>query len=150
VWPAVAALSSQTYTVDSGQAVPSDGAFNNGNQVTNIYPYDAQGQPLDHVRLFDQTGQPLLGISGNSNDFQAGTDLGVPIATAAPSANPNDFPLPNTVTVYSTDGTPTTTVLPRPTLVVPPLPSASATAPAASPTPSPSSAPESAPASPQP
>lgn len=148
--PALAALDSRTYIVDTGQSVPNDGAFNNGNQVTNIYPYDAQGRPLDHVRLFDQTGQPLLGISGNTNDFQAGTDLGVPIATAAPSANPNDFPLPNTVTIYSPDGTPTTTVLPRPTIVVPPLPSASATAPTPSPSATPSTAVESAPASAQP
>jgi hypothetical protein len=155
VWPAVAALGSQTYIVESGPSVPTDGMFDNGNQVTNIYPYDAQGRPLDHVRLFDQNGQPLLGVNGNSNGFQVGIDSGVPIATAAPSANPNDFPLPNTVTIYSQDGTPTTTVLPRPSIVVPPLPSASAAPPAATPaTPSTSASPSaaigSAPASSQP
>lgn len=28
-------------------------------EVTNIYPYDAQGRPLDGVLLFDQDGRPL-------------------------------------------------------------------------------------------
>jgi hypothetical protein len=136
--PAIAALGGVTNYVQSGQAIPIDGLFDNGNQVTNIYPYDAQGQPLDHVRLFDQNGQPLLGVTGNSNDFQAGINPGAMMATAAPSANANDFPLPNTVTIYGPDGTPTTSVLPRPTIVVAPLPSASAS-------PAPASAPASAP-----
>jgi hypothetical protein len=137
--PALAALGSQTYIVDSGVSVPADGLFDNGSQVTNIYPYDAQGRPLDHVRLFDQNGQPLLGVSGNGAEFQAGITPGAVMATAAASANPNDYPLPNTVTVYQQDGTPITTVLPGPTVVVPPLPSVSASA-----------APASAPASSQP
>ena len=139
VLPALSALNSQTYIVDSGQSVPTDGLFDNGNQVTNIYPYDAQGRPLDHMRLFDQNGQPLLGVTGNSNDFQVGVNPGAVMATAAPSVNPNDFPLPNTVTIYGPDGTPTTSVLPRPTIVVAPLPSASAS-------PAPASTPASAPA----
>jgi hypothetical protein len=122
VVPAIAALGNVTTYMQSGQAVPTDGLFDNGSQVTNIYPYDAQGRPLDHVRLFDQNGQPMLGVSGNSNDFQVGITPGAVMATAAPSANPNDFPLPNTVTIYGPDGTPTTTVLPRPTIVVPALP----------------------------
>lgn len=150
VLPAITAFSTQTYIVDSGQSVSTDGIYNNGNQITNIYPYDAQGRPLDQVRLFDQTGQPLLGVSGNNNDFQVGTAPGVPIATAAPSANPSDFPLPNTVTIYGPDGNPTTTVLPRPTIVVPPLPSASATAVTPSPSPTTSTPTGSAPASSQP
>lgn len=123
--PAIAALGEVTTYVQTGQVIPTDGLVDNGSQVTNIYPYDAQGRPLDHVRLFDQNGQPLLGVTGNANDFQVGVTPGAVMATAAPSANPNDFPLPNTVTVYGADGTPTTTVLPRPVIVVPPLPSAS-------------------------
>lgn len=133
VVPAVAALggvSSGSQGVATG--IPP-GLFDNGAPVTNIYPYDAQGGPLDHVRLFDQNGQPLLGISGNTNEFQGGVALAVPMATAAPSANANYFPLPNAVTIYGPDGTPTTTVLPRPNIVVPPLPSASATLPTPSP-----------------
>lgn len=121
--PAVAALGGQTSYFQSGPSV-LPGLVNDGSPVTNIYPYDAQGQPLDNVRLFDQDGQPLLGVSGDGSGFQVGNMVVVP--TAEPNAIPNGYPVPNTVTVYGPDGTPTTTVLPRPTIVVPPLPSASA------------------------
>lgn len=30
-----------------------------GQQVTNVFAYDAQGRPLEHVQLFDQDGDPL-------------------------------------------------------------------------------------------
>ncbi len=130
VWPALAALGSQTYFVQSGQPSQSDGIFNNGNPVTNIYPYDAQGRPLDHVRLFDQNGQPLLGV----NVVPAIAVNGVPVATAPPSADANDYPHPNTTTIYGPDGQPTTAVLARPNIVVPPLPSVTA-----SPSPAPTS-----------
>ncbi|HEY0869853.1 MAG TPA: hypothetical protein VGD55_05625, partial [Acidothermaceae bacterium] len=129
LWPALSGLNNQTYIVDSGQSVPTDGLYNNGNQVTNIYPYDAQGQPLDHVRLFDQDGEPLLRV----NDVPAIAVDGVPVATPAPSAYANEYPQPNTTTIYGPDGQPTTAVLPRPNIVVPPLPSASATPPSPSP-----------------
>ena len=35
------------------------GITNNGVQVDNIFAYDAQGNPIDQVQLFDQAGQPL-------------------------------------------------------------------------------------------
>ena len=35
------------------------GLVQNGEQVTNIFAYDADGQPLPDVQLFDQDGQPL-------------------------------------------------------------------------------------------
>ena len=139
VLPALAALSSQTYLVQSGQPFPNDGIFNNGRQISNIYPYDAQGHALDHVRLYDDQGQALLGVSGDGSGFQIGTAVVVP--TTEPNAIPNQYPLPYSVTVYGPDGTPTTTVLPRPAIVVPPLSSASSSStpsPSASPTASPS------------
>ena len=37
----------------------SSGLVQNGEQVTNIFAYDADGQPLPDVQLFDQDGQPL-------------------------------------------------------------------------------------------
>lgn len=37
----------------------SDGVVNRGNEVCNIAAYDAQGQPLVGVQLFDQDGRPL-------------------------------------------------------------------------------------------
>jgi hypothetical protein len=124
LWPALAALGSQTYFVDSGRPVQSDGIFNNGRQISNIYPYDAQGHALDNVRLYDDQGQPLLGVSGDGSGFQVGNTAVVP--TTEPNAIGNQYPLPYSVTVYGPDGTPTTTVLPRPAIVVPPLPSAAA------------------------
>lgn len=108
----------QSYTGVASVLPP--GLVNDGTQVTNIYPYDAQGHPLDKVRLFDQDGQPLL----STNTYPDIAVNGVPVATAAPSANANEYPQPNTTTIYGPDGQPSTAVLPRPNIVVPPLPSA--------------------------
>ncbi|WP_426244077.1 hypothetical protein [Nocardioides sp. LHG3406-4] len=44
----------QADPVSSGAGITS-----NGNDVSNIYPYDAEGQPLVGVQLFDQDGKPL-------------------------------------------------------------------------------------------
>jgi hypothetical protein len=35
------------------------GVMNDGHRVRNVFAYDAQGQPLEGVQLFDQTGSPL-------------------------------------------------------------------------------------------
>lgn len=35
------------------------GLYADGEWVSNIYPYDAQGRPLVGVQLFDQTGKPI-------------------------------------------------------------------------------------------
>jgi hypothetical protein len=35
------------------------GLTSDGQQIDNIYAYDAQGRPIDRVQLFDQNGQPL-------------------------------------------------------------------------------------------
>ncbi len=44
--------------------VPTEGAYASGNQLWNIYAYDAQGNLLHDVRLYDQDGAPLdLGLS---------------------------------------------------------------------------------------
>jgi hypothetical protein len=129
VVPAILALGDSTsYSQGAGTIPP--GLVNNGNPVTNIYPYDAQGHPLDHVRLFDQDGQPLT-PSGSSTTVDPVLTVIVPTASA--NAIPNEYPMPNTVTIYGADGTPSTTVLPRPTVVVPALPNATAT-PTAGPT----------------
>ncbi len=34
----------------------------NGQRVRNIFAYDADGNPIDHVQLFDQDGQPLTTV----------------------------------------------------------------------------------------
>lgn len=46
--------------IDTGVAWSENGLLDtDGNLVTNIYPYDAQGRPLSDVRLFDQHGNPI-------------------------------------------------------------------------------------------
>ncbi len=35
------------------------GLYSGGKWVTNVYPYDAAGQPITGVQLFDQDGKPL-------------------------------------------------------------------------------------------
>jgi hypothetical protein len=50
------------YFVDNyaaGQPQWSAGLTNNGSEVCNIQPYDAQGNPLEGIQLFDQSGKPL-------------------------------------------------------------------------------------------
>lgn len=41
------------------EAAEEDALRFQGKEVSNIYPYDAQGRPLAGVQLFDQTGKPL-------------------------------------------------------------------------------------------
>ncbi|MFC5929042.1 PepSY domain-containing protein [Cryobacterium melibiosiphilum] len=43
------------------------GLVQNGEQVTNIFAYDAEGQPLPDVQLFDQDGQPLGVVEDPAN-----------------------------------------------------------------------------------
>ncbi|MDJ0376556.1 hypothetical protein [Cryobacterium sp. PH31-L1] len=38
---------------------PTPGLLQNGEQVTNVFAYDADGQPLTDVQLFDQSGRAL-------------------------------------------------------------------------------------------
>lgn len=44
------------------------GVLNHGQQVCNIAAYDAEGQPLSGVQLFDQAGRPLdMACPGQAN-----------------------------------------------------------------------------------
>ena len=55
-----------TYAAPSDSYV-SPGLVQNGEQVTNIFAYDAEGQPLPDVQLFDQDGQPLGVVDDSPN-----------------------------------------------------------------------------------
>jgi len=55
-----------TYAAPSDSYV-SPGLVQNGEQVTNIFAYDAAGQPLPDVQLFDQDGQPLGVVDDSPN-----------------------------------------------------------------------------------
>jgi hypothetical protein len=43
----------------SSEWTPPSGLTLNGNQVGNIFAYDAEGNPIEQVQLFDQNGDPL-------------------------------------------------------------------------------------------
>ena len=58
------ASSAQQYVEDSSGFADQSGLACNGNQVSNIFAYDAQGRPLTDVQLFDQDGKPL-DVSGD-------------------------------------------------------------------------------------
>ncbi len=48
-----------------------EGLAHDGVEVSNVYPYDADGQPLVGVQLFDQNGAPLkVGQYVQGGDFQ--------------------------------------------------------------------------------
>ncbi|KAM9861996.1 hypothetical protein ACI1US_02101 [Leucobacter sp. BZR 635] len=40
----------------------------NGEQVTNIFAYDCEGNPLDSVRLYDQRGNPLTTLGEDATE----------------------------------------------------------------------------------
>lgn len=40
--------------------VPEDGVWVEGQQVENLYAYDAEGRALDGVQLFDERGRPVV------------------------------------------------------------------------------------------
>jgi hypothetical protein len=52
--------------VDGGAGIPPEGVYAGGDQVWNIYAYDAQGNLLHDVRLYDEDGAPLtLGLASD-------------------------------------------------------------------------------------
>ncbi len=53
----------QDAVAEQSQIHDRAGLYANGRWVSNVYPYDAQGEPLVGVQLFDQTGQPISVIS---------------------------------------------------------------------------------------
>lgn len=97
--------------------------FSAGEQVWNIYPYDAAGRLLRDVRLYDQAGRPL--------DLMLAEDpTRRPVLDAYGKAVPHAYPLryfePGGTTVANEDA--------APGVVVPPL-MATPSAPMPSPTP---------------
>jgi hypothetical protein len=79
----------------AGQPQPAptigSGLWMNGEQVENIYPYDAQGHPLTGIRLYDQQGRPLEGLATTSAQ---GFDLVRVLQTdAGGQVVGNDYPL---------------------------------------------------------
>ncbi|HUR14587.1 MAG TPA: hypothetical protein VM097_08860 [Mycobacteriales bacterium] len=95
--------------------------------VTNVFPYDASGRPLDGVLLYDQDGRPLLvGTQKWWSDycrrlvaFPTGAD-GLPVRHSFPQRyvlDPSGTTLSGVVPVSA--GQCTTTATARPTVVLP-------------------------------
>jgi hypothetical protein len=79
--------------------VPTPGLMQSGEQVTNVFAYDADGQPLTDVQLFDQSGRALNVVNDpvNTNylpqlDAVGEQDMVVP-STLVPGGGWNVFPL---------------------------------------------------------
>lgn len=73
------------------------GVYLNGNEVTNIFGYDAQGQPLKDIQLFDQDGKPLAtSVEGGNGCLDPQCDkqgLWVPAALESGIAAWNVYPM---------------------------------------------------------
>jgi hypothetical protein len=66
-----------------------------GKQVTNLFAYDAEGNLLDRVQLFDQDGKPLTTIGSYATDGTASDPMtGEPVTPADGAWNV--FPLDGT------------------------------------------------------
>ncbi len=113
---------------------PVAGVYANGTQVWNIYAYDAAGQLLHDVRLYDQDGAPLaLGLSFDSTKKQTLDSGGQPVDNAFPYryldpvtgevADPDAGP-PITAPPLLGTATATPTATPTPTGSATPSPSA--------------------------
>lgn len=101
--------------------------------ATNLFAFGPDGQPIDHVRLYDQDGHPVVLPAVDNGDCWAGTTTASPVPTASPS---NVYPLPQLTPQLDADGSPTGTCVVSsgtPGFVVPPLAGYTPT-----PTPSPS------------
>ncbi|PWJ56096.1 hypothetical protein SAMN06264364_10170 [Quadrisphaera granulorum] len=151
----VAMTSRETVYVDAGYSSSgpdtSRGVWFDGQVVTNIYPYDAQGRPLTGVQLLDDYGRPLATSTGDRSDWSTGQPNAlVPAVTADGEVRWNAYPL--RAQLDGTGGAPRTPSFPEQSLsplvgiasgVVPspePTPTMSVTA-APSPTDVPSEAP---------
>ena len=94
-----------------------------GTQITNLFPYDLDGQLLDGVLLYDQDGRPVM--VGDGDPY---SDSGLPLETeyrldANGAEIPNLYPLDQRIQEwrYQPDGSESTLEQPvRPPAIAPP------------------------------
>jgi hypothetical protein len=97
--PVVASAQSWQESVydDEDYAYESPGLVFNGQQLTNIFAYDAAGNPLADVQLFDQDGHPLEPFGTEAGDVPCGdgdcSTVFVPSLLATGRSVYNVFPL---------------------------------------------------------
>ncbi|WP_129789543.1 hypothetical protein [Promicromonospora panici] len=56
----------QVSTVNAGDGAGTDGVWVDGVQVSNIFAYDAAGDPIRDVQLFDDRGRPIRTIGAGA------------------------------------------------------------------------------------
>lgn len=86
---------SQMNADGSSSDLSGSGLLENGNRVSNIFAYDAQGNPLAGVQLYDQDGQPLSlqGDPGAGFDAISENSILVPSDAVSGRAGWNVVPL---------------------------------------------------------
>ena len=87
-------------------------ADSNGNatDATNLFAFGPDGHPIDHVRIYDQDGHPVVVQDQDTADCYAGVDRASSAASAAPTASPlpsNVYPREQVTPQLDTDGNPT-------------------------------------------
>jgi hypothetical protein len=95
----VAQVNASVYTADAlaaAESRPADGLRQGDHQVTNVFAYDAAGNPVDRVRLYDQNGRQIA-VNGSSQEsyweLPDGTGALVPGAGSPKGSGWNIFPL---------------------------------------------------------
>lgn len=134
---------------DYNSAVSTPGLAIDGQRVRNIFAYDATGNPLPGVQLFDQDGRPLTTVDSTSRGepidayFNCGGGP-VPIATTIAGRTPlwNSYPLqevaPASANACADTRLADATVPVFPFPIVPAIPAGSASTPSPGATPQPS------------
>jgi hypothetical protein len=93
---------------EEAQQYPSGGLTQGGQQIDNIFAYDAQGNPIDQVQLFDQDGRPLNVTTDTGATWWDAADgsMLVPSGDVPGRAGWNVFPLAhvNDWSDYEDDG----------------------------------------------
>jgi hypothetical protein len=116
-----------------GQLFAEPGLRQDGSEISNIFPFDAQGRPLRDVYLVDQDGnaivptqydhtdlQPLLPVDSDGNPIanrfpQRQVTIDPMTGTERPAPTPGFQPPPTTAPAPSTTTAPTTTTGPTTT-----------------------------------
>ncbi|HST83345.1 MAG TPA: hypothetical protein VLL08_16555 [Kineosporiaceae bacterium] len=81
------------YVSRSSVEPPSEGLYNAGYQVVNVFPYDKNGQPLTDVQLFDDRGRPLAPAAVRYTGRDEERVRLIPALTADGGQGLNVFPL---------------------------------------------------------
>jgi hypothetical protein len=102
-------------------------ADSNGSatDATNLFAFGPDGHPIDHVRIYDQDGHPVLVQDQDTSECYGGVDQASPLPSATASSLPsNVYPREQVTPQLDADGNPTgvcTTSAGTPGFVVPPL-----------------------------